>query len=144
MKYEVNPNKFNANIDVVGCIVEAKGEFVLLKRKKSLSHGGKWGIPSGKVEKGETPLNAIKREISEEINFDANESSFLFVKAYNVRYFLKEDFRYHLFHLKLEKKISITLGDEHTILRWSSPRKALRMNLVPGTELSIKEFFNIN
>jgi len=41
-------------------------EVLLLKRPDDVHQGGFWSFPGGKVEEGETPLNAAVREFSEE------------------------------------------------------------------------------
>ncbi len=41
-------------------------EVLLLKRPDDVHQGGLWSFPGGKVEEGETPLDAIVREFREE------------------------------------------------------------------------------
>ena len=43
-----------------------KGEVLLLRRPLSVPQGGLWSFPGGKVERGETPLDAAQRELFEE------------------------------------------------------------------------------
>lgn len=47
-----------------------QGEILLAKRAKHKHLGGLWEFPGGKVELGETQLQAIIRETKEEIDFD--------------------------------------------------------------------------
>jgi len=42
------------------------GELLLLKRPDEVHQGGLWSFPGGKVDAGETPLDAAKRELTEE------------------------------------------------------------------------------
>jgi len=44
----------------------SNGEALLLKRSDEVHCGGLWSFPGGKVEGGETPLDAAKRELTEE------------------------------------------------------------------------------
>lgn len=44
-----------------------KSAILISKRKKDSHQGGLWEFPGGKVEPGEAPLNALKREIDEEL-----------------------------------------------------------------------------
>ncbi len=50
---------------VVRCIFYRDGEYLLLHRPKS--KGGGYGLPGGHVEKDETPMQGLIREIKEEL-----------------------------------------------------------------------------
>jgi len=48
-----------------------KGDKVLIAKRPSNKHqGGLWEFPGGKVEANETPFQALKRELKEEIALD--------------------------------------------------------------------------
>lgn len=49
-------------------IVGNEGCFLLARKKHGLSNGGLWEFPGGKVETGETPAQALKRELAEEMD----------------------------------------------------------------------------
>ena len=44
-------------------------KFCLNKRSKRVSNSGTWSFWGGKVERGETVIGALKREIKEEVGF---------------------------------------------------------------------------
>lgn len=46
------------------------GKILAVKRSLSMTQGGLWEFAGGKLEKGESPENCLKREISEELNID--------------------------------------------------------------------------
>ena len=71
-------------ISVAGVvIINDKNEILLQKRSRfKLSNPGKWGICSGKVNLGETPLVAGIRETLEEIGILLNTNDLKFLSVY--------------------------------------------------------------
>ena len=57
-------------IQVVAGIIYKDGKILIAKRNLHKDQGGKWEFPGGKVEKGETNEEALKREIKEELDAD--------------------------------------------------------------------------
>ena len=59
---------------VLGVVYNAGKDKVLAARRPRHSHlGGLWEFPGGKVRNGENALQALKRELSEEINIDIRD-----------------------------------------------------------------------
>ena len=52
---------------VVAGVIEKEGRFLLAQRFDHASQGGLWEFPGGKVEDGETPEQALERELQEEL-----------------------------------------------------------------------------
>jgi len=52
---------------VVAAVIEKEGRFLLAQRFDHASQGGLWEFPGGKVEDGETPEQALERELQEEL-----------------------------------------------------------------------------
>ena len=46
------------------------GRSLMHRRPFGKQHGGLWEFPGGKVEPGETPVNALVREVQEELAID--------------------------------------------------------------------------
>ena len=55
------------DINVVGAVILSAGKILCAQRGPSTSLGGTWEFPGGKVELGESPRQALEREISEEL-----------------------------------------------------------------------------
>lgn len=59
---------------VVGCFLEYDNKFVIVHRLPHKADGNTWGLPSGKVEDGESDEDAVRRELFEETGYLANSS----------------------------------------------------------------------
>jgi 8-oxo-dGTP diphosphatase len=56
---------------VVAAILERGGKILICRRRPSDPHPLKWEFPGGKVEPGEAPPQALRRELEEELGIDA-------------------------------------------------------------------------
>lgn len=56
------------SIRVVAAVVEDGGRWLLGQRPPSKRHGGLWEFPGGKVDAAETTLQAVRRELAEELS----------------------------------------------------------------------------
>ncbi|HTP33273.1 MAG TPA: (deoxy)nucleoside triphosphate pyrophosphohydrolase [Candidatus Acidoferrales bacterium] len=54
-------------LQVVAAIIERDGMILVGRRRPEQSHPLKWEFPGGKVEAGETPAQAVVRELKEEL-----------------------------------------------------------------------------
>lgn len=54
-------------IDVVGAVVVVEGQVLCVQRGPQGSLAGKWEFPGGKIEPGESPREALAREVREEL-----------------------------------------------------------------------------
>ena len=68
-----------------GVIVKCGDEVLLCKRNATGELPGQWSIPCGHLEKGEHPIDGVKREFKEETNYTLDNDLKLvgFVKRYN-------------------------------------------------------------
>jgi 8-oxo-dGTP diphosphatase len=55
---------------VVGAAVIRRGRCLVAQRGPTMSAAGRWEFPGGKVEAGETPREALARELREELGIE--------------------------------------------------------------------------
>ncbi len=59
---------------VAAAIRDAAGNILLAQRPAHKHQGGKWEFPGGKVESGEIPLQALSRELDEELGIQLQQA----------------------------------------------------------------------
>lgn len=57
-----------------GILLDGAGCYLLGQRPEGKPYAGYWEIPGGKIEKGETVFEALKRELQEELGIDIESS----------------------------------------------------------------------
>ena len=83
------------NLVIVASIalIDANDQILIAKRPNKKHLSGFWEFPGGKVEKGESPENALVREVKEELNIDINNKC--------IAPLTFSEFNYEKFHLLL-------------------------------------------
>lgn len=69
---------------VVAGVLEQDGRVLIGQRKRNDKHPLKWEFPGGKVEAGERPTDALRRELREELAIEATIGAE--VSRYEVQY----------------------------------------------------------
>ncbi len=60
---------------VAGALFDASGRVLIAQRPPGKHMAGGWEFPGGKVEQGEEPFAALKRELHEELGIDVHEAA---------------------------------------------------------------------
>lgn len=100
-------------------IVREDGKFLIIQRSiKEDFLPGYWELPGGGSDYGETPEEALKREIEEECRLDIQ----IHVPLTIAQYFIEEVQRIEIIFLCSMKKEgqNIELSDEHSTYAWIS------------------------
>jgi len=64
----------NDLVVVAAALVDRDGRLLVQQRPEGLSMAGLWEFPGGKVEPGETPEQALIRELAEELGIDVEQA----------------------------------------------------------------------
>ncbi|MBI2131755.1 MAG: NUDIX domain-containing protein, partial [Candidatus Tectomicrobia bacterium] len=57
-------------LEVVAAVVRRGGEILICQRPDGAHLGGLWEFPGGKIESGESPEEALARELREELEVE--------------------------------------------------------------------------
>jgi len=99
-----------------GALVYAKStnRYLFLLRNKSRQNGH-WGIVGGKIDPGETVIQALVREIQEEIGQDYSKNKFIPLETFTAD---NQKFVYYTFLVTVEDEFVPTLNEEHRGYCW--------------------------
>ena len=114
-------------IQVTAAVIRNGEKVMICKRPQGKRFGGQWEFPGGKIEAGESPQQALERELREELGTEIRAGKALA----------------EITHVYPDISIRLTLlsarivaGEpqllEHTQLRWVSPREAGALDLCPA------------
>ncbi|KND50061.1 MAG: pyrophosphohydrolase [Parcubacteria bacterium C7867-008] len=135
------PADFNPRFEVVSCVLEHNGSFLLLHRHAHKPQGNTWGLPGGKAEPEEDIQTAIAREVFEETGYVASPEVFIHSHELLVTHD-GYDFVYHVFGHTLSNPYEVQVEEAaHQGYRWVSLEEALELPLMPDEDQSILQFY---
>lgn len=129
--FENPPVDFASIMEVAACYCHFEDRLLVVKRHPKKSQGGTWGVPGGKLEKNETSIDALVREMREETGIQLIKSELKEIGTLYIRQTI--DFKYHLFQSKFLECPVLDLNPvEHTEARWVTFEEAFQMPLMAG------------
>ena len=119
-------------ISVVAAVIEANGKYFATQRGYGPMKDG-WEFPGGKIEPGETPEAALKREIREELDAEISVHDKL----------IQVEYDYPEFHLSMGcYRCSLITGHlilkEHEAARWLSPAELSDVAWLPADVIAVE------
>lgn len=116
-------------IEVVAGIIYRNNKFLVAQRNLKKSQGGLWEFPGGKVEKGETYEEALKREIKEEFNADIKVEEYV---GENIHHYPEKDIKLIFYKAKLVSE-NIELI-EHEDFKWITKKDKNKFKFAEADE----------
>ena len=125
-------------IRVVAAVIKAvnkTGESIIFVTQRGYGEfKGGWEFPGGKIEKGETPQEALKREIMEELDTEIEVGEYIDTIEYD----------YPAFHLSMDCFwCEVLNGDlvlkEHEAAKWLTKEKLNEVEWLPADITLIEE-----
>ena len=113
---------------VAAAVIRKDCRILILRRKKGEKMEGYWEFPGGKCEKGETPAEALKRELIEELGLEASVKKDPIAEAV---------FTYPHGSFRIIALETVITGGEmalsvHDKAEWVLPEKLTAYNLLPA------------
>ena len=120
-------------IEVVAAIIRKEDEILATQRGYGEWQDW-WEFPGGKIEAGETPEEALKREIREELSTEINVEEFLCTVEYD----------YPKFHLTMHCYLCSLLTEalhlnEHEAAKWLVKDELDSVKLLPANKIIIEK-----
>jgi len=127
-------------IAVRALISNSQEEILILKRANTSFGNGKWNLPGGKINFGETAEKALTKEIKEELNLKCIRSDFLFYMDNLPE--LSTDLHFVTLFFACECEGKIQINEESSEHKWVKFEELGKYKIAFGQENAISRYFN--
>ncbi len=118
---------FARPVPAVGALISRRGKLLMIRTRK---WSDKWGIPGGKIERGEEAGSAVRREVREETGLELRDVRLATVRdCVDPADFHRPAHFLLLNYTAVADSDKVRLNDEAEEFRWVEPREALAMDL---------------
>jgi len=130
-------------IATVGALLhDGHGKILVIRTHK---WGHRWGIPGGKIERGESSVAALRREIREETSIELDDIRFALVQdCIDSPEFMRPEHFLLLNYIARAKTTAVHLNDEAEDFLWLPPADALSLDLNHPTRFLVVEAIEQN
>jgi 8-oxo-dGTP diphosphatase len=120
-------------IRVIASVISKDSKFLVCQRPRHKRHGGLWEFPGGKFQVQESPLDAAKRELAEELHVEVLTVGNLLFSEVDPG----SPFQIDFFYVDIMGTPQTT---EHQEIRWCSIEELNQLPLAPADSRFLKEF----
>ena len=124
-------------INVVAAAIERDGKIFCAQRPEGKSLGGFWEFPGGKLEEGESPEQALIREIKEELNSEIQIISYINEASYDYEFGTVVMKTYHAELISGNLELL-----EHQNSTWLAPHELSTINWAPVDRPAVRLLSN--
>ena len=124
----------------MGGIIVDENKILIAQRSNQKDHPLKWEFPGGKIKVNENPIEALKREIKEELSIDIKKSKFLLDYQYDYQDIKK----IHLYFYKIDEYVGKVKNIEHNQLLWIQRNHLEKLDFLDGDRMIIDHIQNSN
>jgi len=139
--------------DIVGAFIFSNDNKILLGQPRDGGvYEGSWVVPGGGIEKKETKLNAVKREVEEEVGIDISTAKVTPIDGFSIGESNKTlrdtgemvlvKMKFHDFRIDLEaaaEDVELRVEDDLKEARWFLISQLSILSLAPGTKATLQK-----
>lgn len=125
-------------VPVVAALMRRQGKVLVGKRPEGSSLPGAWEFPGGKIELGESPEEALIRELHEELGVEAEIGALKFVATHT---YGKTGILFLFYDVKFWKGEIKT--QQHLDLRWVTPKELGTLELPEANTKFLKNILAV-
>lgn len=136
---------FTQTFGVAGAIIEEDGRILLVKEsQKKRIDAGKWNQPAGWIEVGESPIEAVKKEVEEETGYKFTPTHLIGIYSLDREDFLKHGEEVHhpiklIFMGTISEEQGSNLADDVVEAKWFTPEEIYNMDSETLRDVDIKQ-----
>ena len=129
---EVKDKKINVSI---GLLIE-KNKILISSRKNNKIYDKLWEFPGGKVKKNESNINALSRELNEELSIKIDMSCTDFFSNYSYKY---RELNLDLYFFTCTRWIGRIFPNEGQKIKWVKKNQIKASTLLPSNTIILNK-----
>jgi mutator protein MutT len=118
-------------------ILQRNGLVLVCQRRKTALYPLQWEFPGGKVESGESPTDALIRELKEELGIVTKPTAEFHRQEWDYG-----DMAYRVFYYTVREFSGELENRAFETIRWVKPEALLRMNILEGNRDAVRMLCN--
>ncbi len=126
-------------------ILRGDGKVLACQRKRDAVYSLKWEFPGGKVEAGETPSEALRRELREELGIEATPGAEIHRQEWVYPDGVadpKKDGSFRVFYFLVDRYTGVPRNNAFEQIRWVTIPELRRLDILEGNREAVDILLN--